>query len=148
MKKYFITIILSILVGFLLSNFILKEYDKDALLLPSIKESTEAYLIQQGVYSTMESMEENTSHLSDYIYSVIDNMYYVYIAMTLDNDNVTKLQEYYNNKGINTIVKTTLLNNSDFINELKQYDSIIKQTNDDETIKEVCKQVLSKYEGR
>ena len=144
MKKYLLTIIVSLLVGFLLSFYMLKEYEKTDIF-PVFNESETAYLIQQGVYSSMESMQENTAHLTDYIYSVIDNMYYVYIGISLESDNVEKIQEYYKNKDINTIIKTTTISDNDLINSLKQYDMVLKETSEEETIKEIIKQTLSKY---
>ena len=144
MKKYLLTIIVSLLVGFLLSFYMLKEYEKTDIF-PVFNESETAYLIQQGVYSSMESMQENTTHLTDYIYSVIDDMYYVYIGISLDSSNVNKLQEYYKSKDINTIIKTTTLTDQEFIEILRQYDMVLNNTSDEETIKEICKQVLSKY---
>ena len=144
MKKYLLTIIISLLVGFLLSFYMLKEYQKTDIF-PVFNESETAYLIQQGVYSSMESMQENTTHLTDYIYSVIDDMYYVYIGISLDSSNVNKLQEYYKNKDINTIIKTTTLTDQEFIETLRQYDMVLNNTSDEDTIKEICKQVLSKY---
>ena len=144
MKKYLLTIIVSLLVGFLLSFYMLKEYEKTDIF-PVFNESETAYLIQQGVYSSMESMQENTAHLTDYIYSVIDDMYYVYIGISLDSSNVNKLQEYYKNKDINTIIKTTTLTDQEFIEILRQYDMVLNNTSDEDTIKEICKQVLSKY---
>lgn len=144
MKKYLLTVIVSLLVGFLLSFYMLKEYEKTDIF-PVFNESETAYLIQQGVYSSMESMQENTTHLTDYIYSVIDDMYYVYIGISLDSSNVNKLQEYYKNKDINTIIKTTTLTDQEFIETLRQYDMVLNNTSDEETIKEICKQVLSKY---
>ena len=144
MKKYLLTIIVSLLVGFLLSFYMLKEYEKTDIF-PVFNESETAYLIQQGVYSSMGSMQENTAHLTDYIYSVIDDMYYVYIGISLDSSNVNKLQEYYKNKDINTIIKTTTLTDQEFIEILRQYDMVLNNTSDEETIKEICKQVLSKY---
>ena len=144
MKKYLLTIIVSLLVGFLLSFYMLKEYEKTDIF-PVFNESETAYLIQQGVYSSMESMQENTAHLTDYIYSVIDDMYYVYIGISLDSSNVNKLQEYYKNKDINTIIKTTTLTDQEFIEILRQYDMVLNNTSVEETIKEICKQVLSKY---
>lgn len=146
MKKYILTIIVSLLVGLLLSNYMLKKYENSSIM-PVFSETQNAYLIQQGVYSSYENMRNNTSNLSDYIYSNIDGMFYVYIGMTLDLDNVSKLQSYYKNKGIETIVKTTILNDSSFIDSLKQYDLVLKQTSDNSTIKEICKLVLSKYKG-
>ena len=144
MKKYLLTIIVSLLVGFLLSFYMLKEYDS-VNIIPVFNVKETAYLVQQGVYSSMESMQENTSHLTDYIYSVIDNMYYVYIGISLESDNVNKIQEYYKNKDINTIIKTTTISDNDLINSLRQYDMVLKETDKDETIKEIIKQTLSKY---
>ena len=144
MKKYLLTIIVSLLVGFLLSFYMLKEYES-VNIIPVFNVKETAYLVQQGVYSSMESMQENTSHLTDYIYSVIDNMYYVYIGISLESDNVEKIQEYYKNKDINTIIKTTTISDNDLINSLKQYDMVLKETSEEETIKEIIKQTLSKY---
>ena len=145
MKKYIITIIISLLIGFLLSNKLLNEYNTD--ILNVFNESKNAYLIQQGVYSTEESMKKNTSSLPSYIYSVIDNMYYVYVGITLDSENVIKLQNYYENKNIDTIIKTTTINDKNIISSLEQYDIFLKNTTDESTIKEIIKQVLEKYKG-
>lgn len=147
MKKYILTIIVSLFIGILFSNYMIKKYEYNPITLPVFNQTETAFLIQQGVYSSFESMQKNTSNLTDYIYSNIDNMFYVYIGMTLDEENVTKLQEYYKDKGIHTIVKTTTLNDNDFISYIKQYDLILKETQDNSTIKEICKQVLSKYKG-
>mgnify|MGYP005804819249 CR=1 FL=1 len=144
MKKYLLTIIVSLLVGFLLSFYMLKEYES-VNIIPVFNVKETAYLVQQGVYSSMESMQENTSHLTDYIYSVIDNMYYVYIGISLESDNVNKIQEYYKSKDIKTIIKTTTISDNDLINSLRQYDMVLKETNEEETIKEIIKQTLSKY---
>lgn len=145
MKKYIITIIISLLIGFLLSNQLLNNYNQN--ILNVFNESKTAYLIQQGVYSTLESMQKNTSNLSNYIYSNIDNMYYVYIGITLDSENVVKLQNYYKNKNIDTIIKTTTINEKEIISSLEQYDIFLKNTTDESTIKEIIKQVLEKYKG-
>ena len=144
MKKYLTTIIISILVGFLLSYYMLKEYES-VNIIPVFNVKETAYLVQQGVYSSMESMQENTSSLTDYIYSVIDNMYYVYIGISLENDNVSKIQDYYKNKGINTIIKTTTISDNELIDSLRQYDMLLQGTTEEEAIKEVIKQTLSKY---
>lgn len=63
--------------------------------------------------------------------------------MTLSKDNATKIQNVFE---FETTIKTMNMND-EFIKVLNQYDSIISGTNDSKTIKEVCKQVLSKYDG-
>lgn len=143
MKKYIVTIIISLLVGFLLSNYMIKEYDSD--ILSVFNEKKTLYLVQQGVYSSMESMKENTSNLNEYIYSNIDNLYYVYIGITLDVENTIKIQNAY--KDMNTIVKTNVISDKKLIEYIEKYDMILKETSDDETIKEITKQVLKKYKG-
>lgn len=146
LKKYIITIFLALLTGFLLSKYFLKQYD-DGKLIPVTAQDEKLYLIQQGVYSSIESIEENTKKLNYYVYNQIDKLYHVYICMTLDSENANKLKEYYKNNGINTIIKEMQISNDDLINNIKVYDTIIKNTNDNITIKESCKQILSKYEG-
>ncbi len=148
MKKNIVTVVISLAVGFLLANSYINEYGSSLDIISVFNENNRnAFLIQQGVYSTFESMEENTSEISDYIYSVIDGMYYVYIGMTLDSENVIKLQEHYKVRNINTIVKETNLSDSDFVLFLEQCDSILRETGSSETIDELVKQVLSKYQG-
>jgi len=143
MKKYMLTIIISLLVGILLSNYMIKEYDSS--ILPTFNEKRTLYLVQQGVYSNIDSMKENTSHLNEYIYSYIDNLYYVYIGITLDVENTNKIQKAYND--IETIVKTNIITDKELIEYIEKYDIVLKETNDEETIKEITKQVLKKYKG-
>ncbi len=148
MKKNLITIFISLLIGFLLSNYLIKQYDEDFGILPVFGEqSKEVFLIQQGVYSTFESMENNTDDVNEYIYNVIDGMYYVYIAMSCEENNVEKLRTMYEKKGIKTIVKTTSMSDNEFLTELENYDLILSETDDETTMEEVTKQILNKYKG-
>ena len=66
MKKYFVTIIISLLIGFLLANFMLRQYDSTVKVIPTFKQNETIYLVQQGVYSSLESMKDNTKKLNYY----------------------------------------------------------------------------------
>lgn len=147
MKKYLLTIIISLLVGFLLSNYMVKQYDKE-ITLPTFGNSETVYLIQQGVYSSMDSMQENTKGVPYYIYTLNDNYYYVYIGLTMSLDNVIKIQKYYKDLNIETIVKNMNSSNREFLTSLKTYDELLSKTEDKDTIKEVIKQGLSKYQNK
>jgi len=46
-----------------------------------------------------------------------------------------------------TIVKTNTITDKELIDYIYKYDVILKETNDNETIKEITKQVLKKYKG-
>ena len=142
MKKYILTIFISLLVGFLLSNYKIKEYDSSIISVFNDKKTV--YLIQQGVYSSLDSMKENTSNLSEYIYTNVDNLYYVYVGITFDIENTNKIQQIYD---FETIVKNNVITDSELIKYIEKYDLILKETNDKNTIKEIVKNVLKKYKG-
>lgn len=145
MKKYLLTIIISLLIGFLLSNFMLKQYDDAVAIMPTFKQEETLYLVQQGVYSSLTSMQENTKNIPYYVYTLDNNLYYVYIGMSLDMDNIEKIRKYYDN--METIVKSKTITDESFINTLKMNDEVLKQTEDREVIKETINNVLKKYEG-
>lgn len=145
-KKYIIPILLALLVGLILGRFVLNQYEFEGRIVPVVNTNKKAYFIQQGVYSSKESMEENVKSFPYYIYMIDQDKYYVYIGITLLEENMNKIKGYYQEKGYNTYVKEISVNNSDFITVLEQYDSLLKESNDKEVIGTVCSQVLNKYE--
>ena len=82
MKKYIVTILGSIVVGYFLASFLFKQYDYDDNIKTVFSSDTKVYLIQQGVYSSLESMKENMIGFNYYIYSYENDKYYTYIAIT------------------------------------------------------------------
>lgn len=141
MKKYLITIIVSLSIGFLLSYYMIKEYD-DAVL-PTFLNGEMVYLVEQGVYSNYDNMINNTKQLDDYIYTEENSLFHVYIGMSLVESNAIKIQNAYE---FSTTITTVNMNN-DFVQSLKQYDSLLSATDDKDAIKEICKQILVKYKG-
>lgn len=146
MKKNVFVIFLALIIGTMLGIFVLKQYEFEGKIVPVVGKSKNAYFIQQGVYSSMESMKENMSDFSYYIYSIKDNKYYVYIGITFLEENLNKIKGYYEEKGYITYVKELTINNESFITVLEQYDKLLQNSNEDEVITTVCSQVLSKYE--
>lgn len=146
MKKYIMPIFLALIVGLILGRFVLNQYEFEGKIVSTISKSKNAYFIQQGVYSSKESMEENLKDFAYYIYMIDDGKYYVYIGITFLEENMTKIKGYYKEKGYNTYVKEISVNNENFITVLEQYDSLLKESADSEVIGTVCSQVLNKYE--
>ena len=64
MKKYLFTFLVAIVCGFFLSYFFVKQYDSYT----GIKVSgigTNLYFIQYGIFSNLDSLEENTDRGSN-----------------------------------------------------------------------------------
>lgn len=146
MKKYVLPILMALIVGMILGRFVLNQYEFEGKIVPVGSKSKNAYFIQQGVYSSKESMKENLSDFPYYIYSIKDDRYYVYIGITFLKDNLDKIKGYYEKKGYITYVKELIINNDDFITVLEQYDNLLQNSDEEEVINTICSQVLSKYE--
>ena len=131
-----------------MGNIMFNQYKiQDENTLPvSLEKSKTLYFLQQGVYSNKENMESNLSSFNYYIYNEKDNLYYAYVAITGDKDNLEKIEGYFKNLGYDLYVKEFTVENTNFIEVLNQYEELLKQTNDEKTIASICGQILSKYE--
>ena len=145
MKKYLLTFVIALIIGFFLSNFFLKQYDDFKGIKVSNKGET-LYFIQYGVFSTLESLEENTIALQNYVYNKQDDLYYVYVGITKLKENAEKIVNYYKNIGNETIIKEYGITNKNFLEQLVNYDTVLKNTNDETAISSIINQVLVKYE--
>ena len=104
MKKYLFTFLIAIVTGFFLSYIFINQYnDFNGITVSKTVENV--YFIQYGVFSSLESMEKETITLTNYIYSKIDDMYFVYVGITKNSDNANKIINYYKNLGYETIIK-------------------------------------------
>ena len=145
MKKYLFTFLSALVIGFFLSNFFLKQYKN----FNGIKVSgtgEELYFIQYGVFSNLQSLEENTINLQSYVYNEQDGFYYVYVGITKLEDNANKIVNYYKSLGYDAIIKKYEISNKKFIDELSNYDDVLKNTDDKTVISSVINQILLKYE--
>lgn len=145
MKKYFMPMLFSLIIGVLMAFFIINQYDSYSGITVS-KFASKLYFIQSGVYSNKDNMFEAMGKFSNYIYSIEDNLFYSYIGVSGDKGNALKIQDYYKKKGYDTFIKEKIVDNSEFNEILSQYDEVLSKTSDDESIKVICSQVLSKYE--
>jgi len=145
MKKYLLTFIIALIIGFFLSTFFLRQYDNfNGIKVSSTGENL--YFVQYGVFSSLESLEENTISLQNYVYNKQDNLYYVYVGITKIEENAKKIVNYYKNLGYDAIIKEFGITNKDFLELLVNYDEILKNTDDETAIASIVNQVLMKYE--
>lgn len=146
MKKYIMPIFLALLTGLILGRFVLNQYEFEGRIVSVVNKNKTAYFIQQGVYSSKESMEENVKAFPYYIYTLDQDKYYVYIGITFSSDNAAKIEGYYKNLGYDTYVKEITINSDSFTTVLEQYDSLLENSTDNEVIGTICSQVLNEYE--
>lgn len=145
MKKYMVTFLSALIIGFFLANFFINQYDDyKGIKVNSMGE--ELYFIQYGVYSSVDSMEENTISLQNYVYNIDEKLYYVYVGITKSEKNANKIVNYYKDLGYDTIIKKFAISSENFINLLINYDDVLNNTNDKTAIASVINQVLMKYE--
>lgn len=145
MKKYLFTFFSALVIGFFLCNFFLKQYnDFDGIKVSGSGEKL--YFIQYGVFSSLESLEENTISLQNYVYNEQENLYYVYVGITRLKENANKIVDYYKSLGYDAIIKEFEITNKKFISELINFDEVLKNTTDKTVISSIINQVLSKYE--
>ena len=145
MKKYLLPVSISLILGISMAYFIIRQYETmPALAVSSGAESL--YYIQRGVYQDMNTMSDNMKDFTNYIYNVEDNQYHSYIGITTSKDNASKIQNYYKEAGYETKIEERITDNKDFINILKQYDELLAKTDDSESVKVICNQILAKYE--
>lgn len=144
--KVIFPMLLCIIIGFFMGKFMFSQYDDKEDLKLVTDTGTNLYFFQQGVYSNEESMKQNTMNLPYYIYSIIDNKYYVYVGISKDEKNTEKLKGYFNSLGYNIYVKEIKIDNDAFMVVLDQYEEMLKNTDDDKSIAAIISQVLAKYE--
>ncbi len=145
MKKYLLTFLIALVIGFFLSEFFIRQYrDYNGIKVSNVGDSF--YFIQYGVFSSEDSMEENTISLENYVYNIQDNMYYVYVGITKKKENADKIVSHYKSLGYDAIIKEYQLNHEEFSNLINNYDEVLSVTNDPIAISSVINQVLTKYE--
>ena len=145
MKKYLFPVTVSLVLGIFMAYFIIRQYEN----MPALAVSSEAeslYYIQKGAYGDIDSMNEDMKDFSHYIYNTENNSFCVYIGITTNKENALKIMDYYKSLGYETTIVEKITDNKNFINILKQYDELLLKTDDSESIKTICNQVLAKFE--
>ena len=141
--NFIIPIIISILLGGLCGKLVFDQYQKKE---PVFDEKNSAYFLQQGVYSTKESMEKNTKNLPSKLVVLEEEKYYVYVGITKSQKNADKIKNTYKDLGFDLYQKEVIVNSNEFIQGLEQYDLLLDSAKKKEEIKSVSDVILASYE--
>ena len=148
MKNYIVPIILSLIVGFISAKFMFNQYEYETNMQTVFKKQTKVYLIQLGVYSSLDTMKESLKNFKYYTYEFKDDKYYTYIGITKEEENLEKLKGYYKDLGYVIYVKEQNISNKTFLETLSQYDALLKNTDEEDVIGAIMAQILAEYEKR
>lgn len=139
--KFFIPILSAVLLGYLCANFILNEYNDRELALDN-----NVYFLQVGAYNNLESSNETLKNIQNKLTVKEDNKYYSYIGITSSSYQAERIKNIYKKENIDLYIKKVKLDNNKFINELVQYDVLLKNSKNIEEINSVLKTILATYE--
>ncbi len=140
-------VVLAVVVGVFSGKFMLNQYDSNFNIDSAFHENDNLYyFIKQGEYDSIDDMRENMMPFEYYIYEDVGGKFITYLGITKSFDNLIKIQGYFNNAGVTTYRLDVNLDNPNFDLVLSQYDKLLSQTEDNQTIKGICSQVLAKYE--
>lgn len=142
MKKIVLCSILAIISGGILGKITFDRYDK-LNVNPVIKLDKNVYMLKYDTYKNKEDMLNNTSNLERYIYIEKDNKFYVYVAVAKTMDSINKLKNIYSD---NLKVEKVNIKNDGFIQNLDEYEKLLKSTNDIDSLKVIESEILSCYE--
>lgn len=141
-KKFLIYIGLAIVIGGILGNLFYKKYENER----SLEKEYNSYLLQLGIFDTKEDMNKELLEIDDYIVIEKNNKYYVYVGVSTNKKNATKLQEIFLDKDINTSIKKTIISDIEFMNSLEQFDLLLDSVSSNEDIMSINEAILSSYE--
>ncbi len=146
MKKYIVPVLASLFIGFLMARFMFSQYESKTPITSVFQVNKKAYFMQQGVYSSLDAMQENMKNFPEFIYHFENDKYYTYIGITGIKSNADKLKEFYKTKGYDIYIKEINIANKSFLAVLEQYDNLIMNATDNSIIEAVQTQILTKYE--
>lgn len=142
-----LSVVFAVSVGFLMGKFMLNQYNSEYELAPVFNQNSDRYyFLNQGEYESFEDMEQSMMGFDYYIYEEKDGKFMTYVGITKDYDNMMKIQGYFTNAGYTIYVRDVNFNNEAFSVLVDQYDQMLRETEDNQTIKGICSQILAKYE--
>lgn len=133
----------AIILGGISGMFLFSKYKDTSYV---FNDNEKLYFLEEGVYSSKESLESNTKNINPKLVIEKDNKYHVYVGITGNTSNVAKIKKMYKNKGYSVYEKEVEINNSEFFSNVGQFDILLDSSKNDRDITTIEEIVLSNYE--
>ncbi len=142
-NKFLISVLAAIILGSLLGHTLFKKYQQEDR---QVFQEDSVYIIQEGVYDNEERAKNATVNLDTKLIVKEDAKYYVYLAMTKNNDNLERLKKMFKDMKIEVEVKEMNIESDSFLTSLEQMDGLLKQVKSNEEILTINRVILANYE--
>ena len=84
--------------------------------------------------------------MENYVVSLEDGKYYVYLGFTTDYSNLSKIRNMYKDMGVEVYIREVLIENEEFISNLEQFDILLDNVNGTNDILSINSAILSSYD--
>lgn len=138
--------ITALIVGVTMGLYLLGGYEKKSNLKLASLFSEEVLFFKYKTYENEEAMKQDLQSMERYIYMEEEGKPTVYLAITGEKENSQKIKEFFEKKGYSIKEEEMTMEQEDFLNILKQYDAVLKNTDDEAVIDAIIKQVIEKYQ--
>ena len=143
MKRFLITILFTTLVSILYGNIIFNVYKKNATDMLEVMQSEEqVYAVLYGSYNNIDKVKN--LKLNNYIIENEDGYYRVYVGISKNIENASKIREIYNKLGKGTYIRNIVVDSIDFIDYLNSIEFNLMDKSDDEILK-IETDIINKY---
>ena len=143
MKKTMLLAVIFVVLGAVCGNYL---YKKAPDTVSVFQTNQTFYFLQEGIYTSKDIMQENVGDLMNKLVVLEDNKYYVYVGITMDQDNANKIKKIYENMGYQIYIKKMTLDNEEFASNVSQFDLLVQDSDTDEDVLTVEEVVLANYE--
>ena len=140
-NKNYSIILLAVLIGVIFANLIFSGYEEETVM----KSEGNVYLLQYGIYTDKDVLNENIKKLSNYIVYEESNKYYVYLGVFINYENAYKMSELLENEKIYTFIKNDYIGDNDLVDKLKILDKKVTNLKKESEIKEISLKMLDLY---
>lgn len=142
-NKTYGIILFALLIGAVFSNLLISSYQEETVM----KSEGNVYLLQYGIYTTKEVLNENIKKLTNYIVYEKDNKYYVYLGIFVNYENAYKVSELLENSNIYTYIKNDYLGDTNLIKKLNILDEKMTDLKKEHEIKSLNREMLDLYKA-
>lgn len=133
-----VPVLIAMFVGYVGGKFVYRTYLDN---LYDTLRSSRLYLVERGVYDTIDTMREDNSD-TNYVYYKDNDKYKTVVGITKDFDNVKKIKSLYSDKL--SVMEYYVAN--DIINSKQdEYEKELNKAEDYKEVKEAVDNILNLY---